>query len=209
MKVIAINGSPRAEGNTFHALNIIKKELLNEGIELEIVDFGTKAIHGCTACTMCSQTKNERCIIDNDMVNETIQKMAAADGIILASPVYFAGIAGTMKCFLDRAFYVSSANGGLYRGKVAAAVTAVRRSGGSHTIDGLNHYITYGEMVVATSSYWNIVHGRAPGEMLLDLEGVQTMELLGRNIAWLLKMKDKAAIPQHSKEIRVATSFIR
>ena len=143
MKVVAINGSPRLEGNTFHALDIIKKELSKDGIELEIINIGSKNIRGCTACAMCVQNKNERCIIDSDIVNGTIQKMKDADAIILASPVYFAGIAGTMKCFLDRAFYVSSANGGLYRGKVAAAVTAVRRSGGSHTLDGLNHYILW------------------------------------------------------------------
>lgn len=209
MKVIAILGSPRKNGNTAHAFEIAHKEFTKEGIDFEVVHVGNKLIHGCIACKQCAKNRDEKCTINNDITNDTIQKMKNADAIILGSPVYFAGIAGTMKSFLDRAFYVSSANGGLFRGKVAAALTAARRSGGSHTIDGLNHYITYGEMIVATSTYWSIIHGRDEGEMLQDEEGVQTIEMLARNIAWLLKMKQTANIEQPAKVEKKHTPFIR
>lgn len=209
MKVVAILGSPRKDGNTAHAFKIAHKEFEKEGIDFEIVHIGNKMIHGCLACKQCAKNRDEKCVITNDITNETIQKMKDADAIILGSPVYFAGIAGTMKSFLDRAFYVASANGGLFRGKVAGAITSVRRSGGSHTIDGLNHYITFGEMIVATSSYWNIVHGRDEGEMLKDEEGVQTIQVLARNMAWLLNMKKTANIEQPPKVEKISTSFIR
>ena len=165
MKVIAINGSPNREGNTFHALNMVGNELKTQGIEFEILHIGHKMIHGCTACFSCSKNKDEKCVIKTDDMNQWIQQLKAADGILLGSPVYFAGIPGTMKSFLDRLFFVSSSNGGFFRQKVGAAVVAVRRSGGSSTFDTLNHYITYSEMVVATSNYWNIIHGRGPGEV--------------------------------------------
>lgn len=208
MKVVAINGSPRRNGNTRMALEAIGVELESAGIELEIINIGTKPINGCMACGKCAQNRDERCIFSSDIVNDIIQRFKAADGIIISSPVYFSGIAGNMKSLLDRVFYVGSANGGLYRGKVAAAVTSVRRSGGSHTLDGLNHYITFGEMIVASSSYWGIVHGRAEGDVVFDLEGMQTMRNLGRNIAWLLQMKEKAAIAQHPREDKIFTPMI-
>ncbi len=143
--------------------------------------------------------------------NFRLQQIKEADGIILGSPVYYAGIAGTMKCFLDRAFYVAGANGGLFRQKVAAAVVAVRRTGGSVTFDSLNHYLTYSEMILATSNYWNITHGRAPGEVLQDGEGVQIMDVLGQNMAWLLKMREatKASLPGPAKVDKIYTHFIR
>jgi multimeric flavodoxin WrbA len=211
MKVIAINGSPKKEGNTFHALSIVGKELINSGIEFEILHIGNKMIHGCLACGKCAINQDEKCTITSDDLNLYIQKLKEADGIILGSPVYYAGIAGTMKSFLDRVFYVSGANGNLFRQKVAAAVVAVRRSGGSTTLDGLNHYLTYGELILATSNYWNIIHGRLPGEVAQDLEGVQIMRVLGKNISWLLKMKeaskDLVEVPQ--KEMKEITNFIR
>ncbi len=209
MKVIAIQGSPRKGGNTAMALDIVGKELQKDGIEFEVLDIGAKNIRGCLACRGCVQRKDEQCVIDDNVVNEAIQKLKEADGIVLGSPVYFSGIAGTLKSFLDRVFYVSGANGGLFRGKVAAAVTAVRRSGGSHTLDGLNHYITYGEMVVVSSTYWNIVHGREVGEMSQDHEAVQTMEVLGRNLSWMLRVKEKAGIEQPAKVEKIHTHFIR
>ncbi len=209
MKVIAILGSPRKNGNTAAALQIIGNELNKEGIEFEMLHIGHLAIRGCVGCKGCYRNLNEKCVFGDDIINQAIAKMKSADGIILGSPVYFAGIAGTMKSFLDRVFYVSGANGMLLRGKVAAAVAAVRRSGGSHTLDGLNHYITYGEMIVATSTYWNIVHGREAGEMPQDAEGVQTMEMLGRNMAWLLKMKERAGIAQPECVEKVYTSLVK
>jgi multimeric flavodoxin WrbA len=211
MKVIAINGSPKQEGNTYHALSGVGRQLQEQGIEFEIIHIGNKAIRGCMACGTCAKNQDEKCSINTDPVNDWIQQIKDADGIILGSPVYYAGIAGTMKSFLDRAFFVAGCNGGLFRQKVAASVVAVRRTGGSSTFDNLNHYLTYSEMILATSNYWNITHGRAPGEVLQDGEGVQIMEVLGRNMAWLLKMREatKATIPAPEAVSKVMTNFIR
>ena len=211
MNVIAINGSPRKEGNTFHALTGVGRQLQEAGINVEILHIGNQAIRGCMACGMCAKNRDEKCSITSDALNDSIQLMKEADGLIIASPVYFAGIAGTMKSFLDRAFMVSGCNGGLFRQKVAAAVVAVRRTGGSSTFDSLNHYLTYSEMILATSNYWNITHGRAPGEALQDAEGVQIMDVLGRNMAWLMKMREQtqASLPGPEAVGKVYTSFIR
>ena len=211
MKVIAINGSPKAEGNTYHALRVIGNQLAESGFELEIIHVGNKAIHGCTGCGQCFKHKDERCHMKDDGVNDAIQKMKEADGIIIASPVFYAGIAGTMKCFLDRAFYVAGSNGGLFRNKVGASVVAVRRTGGSMTFDSLNHYILYSEMLIATSNYWNVVHGRTPGEVLQDEEGVQIMQVLAKNMAWQLKMREatKDSIPAPAPTPKVMTNFVR
>lgn len=208
MKVVAINGSPKAEGNTYHALKLVTDELESQGICTEIVHVGNKSIRGCVACGGCAKNKNERCVID-DEVNEIIQKMKAADGIIIGSPVYYASIAGTMKCFLDRSFYTASANGGLFRHKVGASVVAVRRSGEVATFDHLNHYFTLGEMFLASSNYWNVIHGRMPGEVLQDEEGVQIMRVLGKNMGYLLKQLNNNSLPLPEKEAKIMTSFIR
>jgi len=209
MKVIAINGSPRPDGNCARALSIIGERLAKESIGLEVVQVGGEAIRGCIACGSCAKTG--KCAFGDDLVNATVERMAAADGIILASPVYYSGVAGTMKCFCDRAFYVAGAAGGLFRHKVCAALVAVRRSGGSSTLDCLNHYLTYSEMIVATSRYWNIVHGRAKGEMDKDAEGVQIVETLGDNLAWVLKMREasKSLVPEPPAVPKVFTNFVR
>ncbi|MBI5538517.1 MAG: flavodoxin family protein [Bacteroidia bacterium] len=211
MKVIAINGSPKKEGNTFNALNIVGNEISSAGINFEILHIGNKMIHGCMACGKCAINQDQKCTIITDELNEWIQKIKEADGIILGSPVYYSGIAGTMKSFLDRLFYVSTSNGNLFRHKVGAAVVAVRRSGGSSTLDSLYHYLTYSEMILATSNYWNIIHGRTPGEVNQDAEGVQIMRLLGKNMAWLLKMKEATIniIEAPLKEKKEVTNFIR
>lgn len=208
MKVVAINGSPKEAGNTYHALKIVTDELEKQGIETEIINVGNKNIRGCIACGGCAKNKNEKCVI-NDYVNEAIQKFKTADGIIIGSPVYYASMAGTMKCFLDRAFYVAGANGGLYRHKVGASVVAVRRSGEVATFDHLNHYFTLAEMFLPSSNYWNVIHGRMPGEALQDEEGVQIMRVLGKNMAFLLNAvaKNKENLPE--KEQKIMTSFIR
>lgn len=208
MKVIAINGSPKPEGNTYQALTIVKEQLEKDGIETEIYHIGNKAIHGCIACGGCARNKNEKCVID-DEVNEMIQKMKAADGIIIGSPVYYASMAGTMKCFLDRAFYTASANGGLFRHKVGASVVAVRRSGEVATFDHLNHYFTLGEMFMASSNYWNVIHGRMPGDIWQDEEGVQIMRVLGKNIAYLLKQLKTGQATPPAKEEKIMTNFVR
>lgn len=208
MYVIAINGSPKEKGNTYHALKVVTEELDKQGINTEIVHIGDKIIRGCLACGACGKNQNEKCVLEDD-VNIMIQKMKAADGIIIGSPVYYASIAGTMKSFLDRAFYVASANGGLYRHKVGASVVAVRRSGEVATFDHLNHYFTIGEMFTASSSYWNVIHGRFPGEALQDEEGVQTMRVLAKNMAFLLNAieQNKDSLPE--KEAKIMTNFIR
>ena len=211
MKVIAINGSPNKEGNTFHALNMVGNELIASGIEFEILHIGHKMIHGCIACRKCAINRDERCAIKTDDLNQWIQKIKDVDGIIIGSPVYYSGIPGTMKSFLDRLFYVSGSNGGLLRQKVAAAVVAVRRTGGSVTFDSLNHYLTYSEMIIATSNYWNVIHGTRAGEVMQDIEGKQIMRVLGKNMAWLLKMKEATAsiIELPEKEKKIYTNFIR
>ena len=211
MKVIAINGSPNKEGNTFHALSMVGNELIAEGIGFEILHVGHKMIHGCTACRKCAVNKDEKCSIATDDLNLWIQKIKEFDGIILGSPVYYSGLAGTMKCFLDRLFFVSGSNGNLLRHKVAAAVVAVRRTGGSATLDSLNHYLSYSEMIIATSNYWNVIHGGSSGEVERDEEGKQIMRVLGKNMAWLMKMKEVSAnqIDPPTKEKKVYTNFIR
>ena len=210
MKVIAINGSPNAGGNTYNSLKLVGDELQKEGIEFEIIHIGNKLIRGCLACGSCSKTMNERCIIA-DEVNDALQKLKEADGILLGSPVHYAGVAGTMKSFLDRLFYVAGVNGNLFRHKVGATVVAVRRSGGVSTFDSLNHYINYAEMIMPGSNYWNVAHGRAPGEMLQDGEGTQIMRVLGKNMAWLLKAlaAGKEKVPAGPGEPKVFTNFIR
>ena len=211
MKVIAINGSPNKEGNTFHALTMVGEELEAGGIEFEILHIGHKLIHGCLACGKCGINKDEKCVIKTDDLNLWIQQIKNSDGLIIGAPVHYAGIPGTMKSFLDRLFYVAGSNGGLLRQKVAAAVVTVRRTGGSATFDSLNHYLNYSEMIIATSNYWNIIHGRSAGEVTQDLEGKQIMSVLGKNMEWLLKMKEATSntIQSPSREKKVMTNFIR
>lgn len=212
MKIIAINGSPKSKGNTYHSLAIMGEELAKHGIEFEILHVGHKAIHGCIGCGRCAKLKNERCpSFPDDIVGEAVQKMKTADGIILGSPVYYSGVAGTMKCFIDRAFYVCGVNGGLLKHKIGAAISVQRRTGGSSTLDCLNHYFTISEMPIASSTYWNAIHGLAPGEVEQDEEGVQTLVNLAKNMAWLIKMReatrDSIATPDGTKVSR--TNFIR
>lgn len=206
MKVIAINGSPHSNGNTYQAINIVLEELKKENIDSEIIHVGNKKISGCLACNECFKTKNEECILKEDIVNESIQKMKDADGILLASPVHYASVAGNMKSFLDRVFYTSGANKNLFRHKVGAALVAVRRSGGLHAF---NDYITYSEMIIPTSNYWNIIHGTKPGDIKEDEEGKQIMRILGKNMSWLLKVIDKSNIEKPDLEKKKATNFIR
>jgi multimeric flavodoxin WrbA len=163
MKVVAFNGSPRKEGNTFQAIKVVTGELDKAGIETEIIQVGHKTIRGCIACGKCIENKDEKCSFTGDDVNEWIQKIKNADGVIFGSPVHYAGVGATMKAFLDRAFYVATANGGLFRHKVGAAVVALRRSGGVSTFDQLNHYITYAEMLMPTANYWSVIHGYCQG----------------------------------------------
>jgi len=211
MKVVAFNGSPHKEGNTWQALKMVTAELEAAGIETEIVTVGDKAIRGCTACGMCARNKDEKCVLPGDEVNEGIQKIKAADGVLLGSPVHYAAMTGAMKSFLDRVFYVAGMNGGLFRHKVGASVAAVRRSGGMPAFEQLNNFLLYSEMLIPTSNYWNVIHGRMPGEVAEDAEGAQVMRVLGKNMAWLLKLVEhgKGAVTPPKKEKKAYMHFIR
>lgn len=205
MKVLLINGSPRANGNTSIALDEMVKVFAEEGIETEVVQVGNKDIRGCVACTSCYQTG--KCVFD-DIVNECAAKFEEADGIVVASPVYYASANATLVAFLDRLFYSTHFE---KRMKVGASVAVARRGGCSATFDQLNKYFTISGMPVASSQYWNSVHGAAPGEASEDLEGLQTMRTLAKNMAFLLKSialgKEKYGLPEKEKPAR--TNFVR
>ncbi len=211
MKVLAINGSPKAKGNTYHALTEVGKGLATYNIELEIAHIGHKPIHGCIGCGGCFKKQDGTCTLPDDGINELYAKARVADGLLLGSPVYFSGIAGTMKAALDRLFYVNGANGNAFRQKAGAAVTAVRRSGGMPTFDQLKYYLNYCEMIMPGSVYWNVIHGTMPGEVLQDAEGVQVMQVLGENMGFLMRSLEatqgKIQIPAKRKKAR--TNFIR
>jgi len=187
IKVVALNGSARKGGNTAILLRAVLKELENEGITTELIELSGATIHGCLACRKCSQNKDGRCSQKGDVGNSLIEKMSAADGILLGSPTYVADISPEIKALMDRACLVGRANGGLFRRKVGAAVVAVRRAGAIHAFDALNHFFLINEMIIPGSSYWNIGIGREIGDVERDEEGMQTMKTLGQNMAWLLK----------------------
>ena len=187
MKVVAFNGSPRKKGNTQILINKVFDELKQEGIETEMVQLGGKKIKGCVACYKCFKNQDKRCSVDNDVLNENLEKMLEADGIILGSPVYFSNMTSEVKALIDRAGLVATANGGLFKHKVGAAVVAVRRAGAVSTFDALNHFFLYGQMFVPGSCYWNVVMGRDPGDVENDAEGMNILKVLGENMAWLLK----------------------
>ena len=187
MKVVAFNGSPRRSGNTSILIQAVFEELKKEGIETELVSLGGKTVRGCMACYAGVQNKNRRCVMEDDHINDCIQKMAEADGIILASPVYVADVTMEIKALMDRACLVSKANGEMFRRKLGAAVIAVRRGGAVHAFDTINHFFTISQMMVVGSSYWNFALGREIGQVLEDEEGMRTMKVLGENMAWLLK----------------------
>ncbi len=187
MKVVAFNGSARRNGNTATLLKRVLKVLETEGIETSLVQLAGQQIHGCTACRTCFDTKNQQCIITTDKVNHYIKKMAESDGILLGSPTYFGMMSPEMKALIDRAGYVARSQPELFRHKVGAAIVAVRRAGGMTTFDAINHFFLINEMIVPGSSYWNIGVGHKKGEVANDVEGMKTMDTLGKNMAWLMK----------------------
>jgi multimeric flavodoxin WrbA len=187
MKVVAFNGSARKGGNTAILLGYVLGELAQEGIETELVEMSGATIHGCRACPNCSPQKNHRCSQTDDMGNVYIEKMEGADAILLGSPTYVTDVSSEIKALIDRACKVSGANGGIFRRKVGAAVVAVRRAGATHAFDTLNHFFLITEMIVPGSCYWNVGIGHAIGDVEKDEEGIRTMKVLGRNMAWLLK----------------------
>ncbi len=187
MKVIGFNGSPRAGGNTDHLLRRLFAGLEHEGIETESIQIGGQLVRGCTACNRCFHNRDSRCVIDEDPLNEWIAKMCAADGIVIASPTYFADITPETKAFIDRAGYVARANGALFARKAGAAVVAVRRCGAIHAFDTINHFFLINQMIVPGSSYWNMGVGRMEKDVVHDGEGLATMDILAANMAWLLE----------------------
>lgn len=205
MKVLILNGSPRPEGNTTVALKELSKTLEAEGVEVEIVQVGDKIIRGCTACGACA--KLGKCVFD-DVVNEIAPKFEEADGLIVASPVYYASANATLIACLDRLFYSGKFDKTM---KVGASVVVARRGGCSATFDELNKYFTICGMPVCSSQYWNSVHGRMPGEAAQDAEGLQTMRTLARNMTFLMKSialgKEKYGVPE--KEEWQPTHYIR
>lgn len=211
MKVVAINGSPRAGGNTSLLLNRVCTRLEEHGIDTEIIKIGGKPLRGCLACGKCFENKDGTCIITNDMMNEVIAKMVEADGILLGSPTFFSDVSSEMKALIDRAGYVTLANGELLKGKVGAAVAAVRRAGSQHAINTMHHFFSIQQMPIATSTYWNMGYGLRPGEAEHDVEGMQTMDNLGENMAWLLKLIDagKGVVPPPSTDRSNMMNFIR
>ncbi len=204
MKVLMINGSPKAEGNTAAALAEMAKVFAEEGIEAVTLQIGGKDIRGCVACNKCAQLG--RCIFD-DVVNEAAKIMETCDGVVVGSPVYYASANGTITSFLDRLFYSASFNKTM---KVGASVVVARRGGASATMDQLNKYFSISGMPIASSQYWNSVHGLVPGDAAEDLEGLQTMRVLARNMSFLMKSialgKEAYGLPQ--KEEHIFTNFI-
>jgi multimeric flavodoxin WrbA len=187
MKVIAFNGSGRKDGNTAILIRRVLKVLEEQGMETELIQLAGETIHGCNACRTCYKTKNERCIIENDKINEYVQKMKAADGIILGSPTYFSMMTSEMKALIDRTGYVARANNHIFKRKIGAAIVAVRRAGAMPTFDAINHFFLISQMIVPGSTYWNLGIGNKKGEVENDEEGMKTMETLGKNMAWLIK----------------------
>lgn len=202
MKVLLINGSPRKQGNTFIALSEVAAALQENGVETEIISIGTKAVQGCIACGRCRELG--RCVFQDELYNTILEKLPTIDGLVVGSPVYYAGPNGSLCALLDRLFYSS---GSLLQYKPAAAVAVCRRGGASATFDRLNKYFTITNMPVVPSQYWNSVHGRTPGEASEDTEGLQTMRTLGRNMAWMLRSLPVSSAPE--TESKVMTSFIR
>ena len=187
MKVFAINASARKDGNTAILINHVFGELQKEGIETELFQLAGKKIQGCMACYKCFQNKDQRCSVNNDILNECIEKMLDADGIILGSPTYFANVSTEMKALIDRAGFVAKANDNMFKRKVGAAVVAVRRAGSIHVFNSINHFFFINEMIVPGSSYWNLGVGLDIGAVEKDEEAIMTMNVLGKNMAWVLK----------------------
>jgi multimeric flavodoxin WrbA len=187
MKVIAFNGSARKDGNTAVMIKQVFGELAKEGIETEMIQLSGQKIRGCIACYKCFENKDQRCSVKTDIVNDCIEKMLQADGIILASPTYFADVSSELKALIDRAGLVAKANEEMFARKVGAAVVAVRRGGSIHAFDSMNHFFLISGMIIPGSCYWNMGFGLEKGEVEKDQEGLQTMQILGQNIAWLLK----------------------
>lgn len=209
MKVLLLNGSPRGEKCTYTALKAAAEVFYENGIETEIFHIGSDSIRGCIGCGTCFRTKSGKCTFDNDNVNSFIDKMKDCDGLIVGSPVHYAAAGGAISSFLDRAFYAGSAS---FAHKLGAAIVSCRRGGASAALDQLNKYFTIAQMPIVSSNYWNMVHGNTPEEVLKDEEGIQTVRILAKNMAWLLKSIEagkNSGIEKPDAEQKVRTNFIR
>lgn len=187
MKVLALNGSPRKNGNTATLLEKVLSPLIEAGWETEIVQIGGQKIQGCRGCLKCAEKKNRRCVFDNDILNGVLEKMLAADAMILGTPCYFTDMSAEMKALVDRAGFVAFVNGGLFQGKIGAAVVAAGRGGATHAFDSINHMFLMSRMLVPGSTYWNMNYGSNEKDVLNDSYGMENMNHLGRTIAWLGK----------------------
>lgn len=185
MKVLALNGSPRKKGNTATLLEKVLSPLIEAGWETELVQIGGQKIQGCRGCLKCAEKKNGRCVFDNDILNGVLEKMLAADAMILGTPCYFTDMSAEMKALVDRAGFVAFVNGGLFQGKIGAAVVAVGRGGATHAFDSINHMFLMSRMLVPGSSYWNMGYGTNEKDVLNDSYGMENMHHLGRTIDWL------------------------
>ena len=205
MKVIALNGSPHSDKGVATGISLMKGELEKEGISVEVIHVGDKEIRGCMDCRKCAALR--KCVIEGDPVNECREKIKTADGLILGCPVYYGGIAGTFKSFLDRLFFA----GVDMKYKVGATVVSVRRTGGIAAFQQLSNYFNLTQTVVTPSAYWSVIHGRSPAELAQDEEGSQIMEIQGRNMAWLIKAlaAGKKEVSPPSSVERKRTNFIR
>ena len=204
MKVLAFNGSPHRDGVVAKGISIMQNELEKEGISVELIHIGDKSIHGCMDCRKCKEIGY--CVIEGDPVHECFEKLKNADGVILGSPVYYGGIAGTFKCFLDRIFFPGPDMG--Y--KVGATVVSLRRTGGIATFHQLNNYLNLSQIIITPGLYWEVIHGNTAEELAGDEEGCQMMEVQGRNMAWLIKAiaAGKKEIPPPAPLKRMRTNFI-
>ncbi len=209
MKVLMLNGSPHKEGCTYTALCVIAGELNKLGVESEIFHIGKKPITGCQACGACSKPGAKGCAFGADGVNEFVEKAKEADGFVFGSPVHYAAASGAISSFLDRAFYSGKS---AFEYKPGAAIVSCRRAGSTAALEELNKYMTISNMPLVSSNYWNMVHGRTPDDVRQDLEGIQIMRLVGRNMAWLLKSIEAvraAGIPLPEHENKIFTNFIK
>lgn len=207
MKVLAINGSSRKDGNTAYGIDVMKKELEQENIEVEIFNIGMKPIHQCIDCHRCFREKDGKCVFDDDIVNELFSKFEECDGLILGSPIHFAGIAGGLKAALDRLFYIDIAMDNPLRHKVGCSFGAVRRAGGIPAVNQLNQYLQYAEMIMPTSDYWNVIFGLAKGEAKQDEEGVRTLRNLAQNMAWSLKLVQNGREHHIKEPVEIKSNF--
>lgn len=214
MKVLLINGSPNAHGCTYTALSEVAKELENEKIETKIFHVGNNPIRGCIACRTCIKNNSGKCVYNDDPVNIALDQAKEVDGFVFGSPVHYAGASGLITSFLDRFFYAGNSIKGqsCFANKPGAAVVSCRRGGATAAFEQLNKYFAISSMPIVSSQYWNMVHGNTPEQVKQDLEGLQTMRTLGKNMAWLLKSIQagkEAGLALPVRETKVVTNFIR